>query len=587
MNMNGSTEPLGRDALDRTVPAPARAIGVVETIGGTVGVTGSGVLVATLLHGRTALFFPSVVWLSTAAAIWALGVVWWHVDARLASSGARLSSRQWQQAAWPRLILLLPACAAASLYLDDPSHHLLVNSDAARQSLLLYCGAMFVAGETLYLVLLPRWRAPAHGRASSIERATPLILCVAVAAYVNASIITPWLPIHVDLTINLVGARQLLAGVSPYASDVEQWGDRVHLLPVTLFLLFGPLALLPDRTAHAVFFIANQAMWLTGLGVMARWLAPQGQRLLWLAALLVFSALYWPWQEAIRFGQQDGLILLLYATSIVAAGRDRPWLSGIALGLSFPIKPVSFWLPLMYAVYGYWRPLFVGGALSMTLALITLPFTGIESWRYLLFVQLPDMVSGSVRSTNIPLAALHARFVVTREWLGTGAPAPSYAIVRALNLAAVAGGLLVAARVWLRTRDTAHRSEQTWLLDASLALSLTLLLAPYAWQHYASWLIFAFFILALPATWSPLAGTPRVSIGVLCGLAFLLLNLEDGLLLRAVAPLAERWPGVLAFYPAGLLCITTALAVARFSQDGRSNQSNEAATGAIHDGTRR
>ena len=585
--MNSSTERLRPEKMRIAHPAPARALGVVETTGAAAGVLGSGVLTATLLHGRTALFFPSITWLLTAAAIWALAVLCWYVDARLAPGNERLSSRRWQRAAWPRLALLLPAFAAASLYLDDTSHHVLANSDAAKQSLLTYCGVLYVAAEALYLVLAPRWRTLASAGpevAGSIERATPLVLCIAAAAYVNACIITPWPPVHVDLNINLVGARQLIAGVSPYASDVEQWGDRVHLLPMTLFLLFGPLALLPERTAHAVFFIANQAMWLAGLGVMARWLAPKGQRLLWLAGLLVFSATYWPWQEAIRFGQQDGLILLLYAASIVAASHGRPWVSGVALGLSFPIKPVSVWLPLIYAVYGYWRPLFVGGALGIMLALATLPFTGIESWRYLLVVQLPEMLHGSVRTTNIPLAALHARFVVTREWLGLGGPAPSYTVLRALNLAATAAGLLLAAHIWLRTRRETGPSEQKWVLDASLALALTLLLAPYAWQHYASWLIFAFFVLALPATWSPLSGAPRVAVGVLGGLAFLLLNLEDGMLLRAMAPLAERWPSVLAFYPAGLLCITTALAVARFSPKSPSNND---AVGAIHDHTRR
>ncbi|HEX2183983.1 MAG TPA: hypothetical protein VHN78_00585, partial [Chloroflexota bacterium] len=104
-----------------------------------------------------------------------------------------------------------------------------------------------------------------------------------------------------------------------------------------------------------------------------------------------------------------------------------------------------------------------------------------------------------------------------------------------------------------------------WLLDASIGLALTLLLAPMAWQHYASWLCIAFFVLALPEVWGPLSRGARVATGTLAGAGFLLLSLEDGRLLQLMTPIVERWPGALAFYCVGLLCLTGSLLVARWA----------------------
>jgi hypothetical protein len=133
--------------------------------------------------------------------------------------------------------------------------------------------------------------------------------------------------------------------------------------------------------------------------------------------------------------------------------------------------------------------------------------------------------------------------------------------ISALNAAANLLGLLVIARLSLSRRGAPRRR---WLLDFALGLTFTLLLAPMAWQHYASWLAIAFFVLALPDVWRPLPTVRRVAMGALAGCAFLLLGLEDGRLVRLLGPLIDRWPAVLAFYAAGLLCLAGALALARF-----------------------
>ena len=202
---------------------------------------------------------------------------------------------------------------------------------------------------------------------------------------------------------------------------------------------------------------------------------------------------------------------------------------------------------------------------------MALPWSGIESWRVQLTEQLPDMLPGSVRSTNIPLAALHARFFVGRESLGTGESAPAYLIIRALNAGASVAGLILLARLWVhrpRRREDTAGAGRVWLLDGAIGLLLTVALAPYAWQHYASWLVICFAALASPRVWVPLSEMARAGVALLSGSAFFLLCLEDGQLLRLVTPLVERWPGVMAFYPVGLLCLGAALVVARFGARG-------------------
>ncbi len=408
------------------------------------------------------------------------------------------------------------------------------------------------------------------GRAGLVAAAPTLALALACAAYGNAALFAPWLPPQVDLLTNLKGARDVLTGGTPYHDSIPVWADRVHLLPATLLLLFAPLSALGDDPARVVFFLGNQALWLGAAWLFIRRLVPPDQRVWWLAVALFAGATYWPWLESIRFGQQDGLIVLLFVLSLTAAAAGRWRETGIALGLAFVVKPLSIWLPLVYVVHRQWRALVVAGVTAAALFLVTLPFTGLDPWLHFAAVEVPDMLPGTVRGTNIPLQSVHARIFVGRSRLADGDPAPLLGVISGLNLAANALGLLLVARLALRTaHDAGRRSDQDvrlrrdWLLDGSIGLTLTLLLAPMAWQHYASWLLIGFGVLALPDVWRPLATAPRFAAALLAGAAYLLLSLDDARLLPRIEPLVERWPAVMSFYAVGLLCLLGALLIAR------------------------
>lgn len=562
----GGATPPARAPAPRAARWIARLLASAEVILASLAVLGIGPFVATLVVGRSALWWPSAPWLLVAGGAGIIAAGSWALAARTVPGTLR---QRLQATAWPALALLPSALAGLVVYGDEASHHFVASYAPAKVSLLAYTAVAFCAGQAAFwLVALgrlgPAWRVAARP-AGWAGVAPPVLLGAAGAIYLNAGVFLQWLPRQSDLLVNLGGARDVQRGILPYHDAIPVWADRVHLLPATLVLLFGPLASLPESTARVLFFLANQALWILAMILLVRRLAPVGQQALWLAAALVFGATYWPWQEAIRYGQQDGLLILLFVLSITAAASSREGAAGVALGLALVVKPLSIWLPLCYLVHGRWRALIVAGLTGAVLALATLPFTGWAPWEHFLRVELPAMLPGTVRGTNIPLPSLHARMFVGREALGDGEPAPTLAVIAALNAAANALGLLLVARLALRRSAGPAGQRRDWLLDASLGLTLTLLLAPMAWQHYASWLCIAFFILALPDVWRPLSNGARWATAILAGSAFFLLSLEDSRLLRLVSPLVDRWPAALAFYAGGLLCLAAALVITRFA----------------------
>lgn len=554
-------------------PPLARLERALESALAALGVAGSGVFVATIAYGRSALI-PSLAWGVTAVAAWVItGALWWL--ASRAMGDRRSAFERAGAAAWPSLALLPAATAAVALYLDDASNHLVTLYAPAREALLAYGLIAYGAAQAIFWSALLARRVP---RLRGARLVAPLFaLALAAAAYGNAALFQPWVPAQADLLTNLHGARDLLAGDTPYHDAIPVWADRVHLLPATLLLLFAPLSALGDDQARVVFFLANQALWLGAVWLFVRRLAPVADRVWWYVLALFAGATYWPWLEAIRFGQQDGLIILLFVVSLSAAVVGRWRESGLALGLAFVVKPLSIWLPLVYVVHRRWSTLFIAGATAGVLFAISLPFTGIDPWLHFATVEVPDMLPGTVRGTNIPLQSVHARIFVGRSRLADGDPAPSLGVISGLNLAANVLGLLLIARLdrWRRVDTMSHDAggggahARAWLLDGAIGLTLTLLLAPMAWQHYASWLLFGFGVLALPAVWRQLPAVPRVGSALLAGAAYLLLSLDDARLLPRLEPLVERWPAVMSFYAAGLVCLLSALVMARLARPAR------------------
>ena len=445
------------DAGGPLAPWAERLLGWLVVALAAAGVLGFGPAVASLAVGRTALFWPSGSWLLVAGAGSLLAALLWASNAGLRPASESRAARC-RRAAWPALALLPGALAGIAIYRDETSHHFVANYPPSREALLVYIVVAAAGAQVAYWLAALARRYPVAAAAPPGPALgpglPPVFFAVAVAAYANASLFMQWVPRQPDLLVNLRGARDIVSGILPYHDAVPVWADRVHLLPATLVLLFGPLAQLGDDPARLLFFLVNQLCWLVAMAILVRRLAPAAQQRAWFAALLVFGATYWPWQEAIRYGQQDGLLILLFVLSITATatagGARREAVSGLTLGLALVVKPLSIWLPLVYLVHGRWRTLLVAAATGAVLALATLPVTGLDPWWHFVRVELPAMLPGTVRGTNIPLPSLHARMFVGREALGDGEAAPTMGVIGALNSAANLLGLLLVAHLAVR-----------------------------------------------------------------------------------------------------------------------------------------
>ena len=176
-----------------------------------------------------------------------------------------------RRGAWPSLALLPATLAGLAVYRDETSHHFVAGYAPTRDVLAgVHPGRLRRrAGGVLALGAGPAGAGtqPRAGSGALPGPALPpVFLAVAVAAYVNASLYLQWVPRQPDLLVNLRGARDLLAGTLPYHDAVPVWADRVHLLPVTLVLLFGPLAALGDDPARVLFFLRQSGALAAGAG---------------------------------------------------------------------------------------------------------------------------------------------------------------------------------------------------------------------------------------------------------------------------------------------------------------------------------
>ena len=239
------------------------------------------------------------------------------------------------------------------------------------------------------------WRAAGIKRAGRARGAPWLalpLLALAGAAYWNGALLDPLqfrgFP---DYVTQLGGARRLLAGELPYNPDIRVWTD-VNLPPVTLLLLFAPFTFFSDLGGKLAYFLLNQVTFLAGLGVLLVVARPPARvidPLLWGSAVAALAMTFEPWHDSLRLGQQNGVVFLLLALCLAALLARRDGLAGAALAGALIGKPsAALWGSISSSPGAggrCWGPALVGaGAL-----LLTLPFTGWESWRHYVLEKAP------------------------------------------------------------------------------------------------------------------------------------------------------------------------------------------------------
>lgn len=326
------------------------------------------------------------------------------------------------------------------------------------------------------------------------------------ALLLGAGLLVAWvaLPlsaVHYDFRINFLGAAALASGLNPYdpaslraasaalgtptAADAYTATFERYIQPplsATIIALVVPLG------PHAA-FLAYYAACLVAL-LASVWLGVRLGRGAPVQAAASVALLAWPAATSLALGQVDSFVALSLALSCWALTR-RPGsaaLAGVPLGLAAGLKLV----PAAFLAYLLVTRRFRALAWAVLASLLSLAIPAVVFGPELTLAaflrELPSLGT-SGRAENLSLPGLVARLVSGPDgYFGSAAvrlPPAAATLSLALSLAALAWAL--------------HRSRRLAPPTAFLLLTAaSLLAAPIAWEHYATWLL-PFLVAALPA----------------------------------------------------------------------------------------
>jgi hypothetical protein len=161
-------------------------------------------------------------------------------------------------------------------------------------------------------------------------------------------------------------SRLMWEGVNPYAAylahDPRIIMDQAPNYGHFLYILLAPIALMPWGLAKVAWALTNLAMLAWCARAMWRAMAtPAQQRMLLLTLALI--CIGYPIKLTLVNGQQA--LLCLLGLTLMAEGKDKPWLGG--LGLAILVSKYSFGVPvgLAYLLMGRWRAVLVAAGLSV------------------------------------------------------------------------------------------------------------------------------------------------------------------------------------------------------------------------------
>ncbi len=260
----------------------------------------------------------------------------------------------------------------------------------------------------------------------------------------------------------------------------------------------GLLAHFPYPAAEALHRVAGALLLGCGLALV---LLRLGDPLLELALALAFLLSHTAWTQLIF--QNWGIGLFAALAAALAAGRTG---RGAAAALSWALAGhLKIFVVLMAAplvATRWWRRILLAALAALALALLSLPWVGLASWR----AWIDSIGSLSARGVTpyynkVSLAAGLARFAVDpRAWLAPREPAAEL-LTRALLVLGVAVLVAVTARL---------RRDPERLLAASIAT--VLLFVPQIWDHTEILLFVALPALPRRALWC-LVGCLALTVG--------------------------------------------------------------------------
>ena len=414
---------------------------------------------------------------------------------------------------------------------------------------------------------------PARDPSLVLERlAAGLVAAVALALFLNGSLLSTWGAAHVDLSINLTAAHALRDGDDPYGTTAlldraEALGSPTELIysqlftsyiqPPTSALSLLPLTTLAWRDATHVYLVLNHVFLFAAVGLTLNTFRP-ALPLRWLVAgAAVVGAAYAQVNASFALGQVDAIILLLLAVGLWGHLRGNAPLTGAAIAFAAAIKLIPGLLLLYFLWRREHRVVIWGAGVGLALFLVSLAYAGAGVYESYLTETLPALSKGSTHYSNASLGALIARAhtpeVVRGPSTGAGRGLPEMLYLdevsgsgwaRLASVAVVVGALAGLALVIPHrqvSRQGAGRSPLPpgegggegagppprtagLILEYYLVVAVGLAISSVTWEFYVIWLLPVFLAVFLaPERFLP-AGPWRW--GVLVSFALLLVALN-------------------------------------------------------------
>lgn len=238
-------------------------------------------------------------------------------------------------------------------------------------------------------------------------------------------------------------------------------------------LIVGPVAVIPDRAAKAIWFSISALLMpvLLGLSLAA---LPSIRRPPALLLALTFVAMAKFYAHEMVLGQVNLLFAVLAALALVLLRRNRETGAGVVFALSVAVKPYAIiFLPWLASRRRHEALLAMFAGL-VTLLLVPAAWYGWHAnihlvadwWRTVRSTTAPNVLN----SDNVSLAALFAR------WTGSESVAAP--------LSALGGAiLLLICAVVMLARRALPADAHPETLEGSLLLLITPLLSPQGWDY--------------------------------------------------------------------------------------------------------
>lgn len=298
----------------------------------------------------------------------------------------------------------------------------------------------------------------------------PVVLLVAMVAYVGMYVRWPSLAGQVDLLVYRFGAARVLAGQDLYSTGLTG-NPHTLLFDYTPFaaLCSVPLTFVTPLTAQVVGLVVNAGLVIC---VVRRSLVRLGVTTatgLWSLGALLTGLVCW--LEPVRLSLQLGQVNLVILAVVVAdlLGSDKRRWAGVGIGIVAGIKLT----PALFIVYliliGKRRPAVVASltfALTVLLGFIVLPRDSDYFW-------LRGGFDDVTRITSDPVANTSLKGLFDRLHLVGALPTALTALLAVLALA-------VAVLAWRRGHA---------VLGLAIVGMSSAALSPFSWSHHWVWVV--------------------------------------------------------------------------------------------------